>query len=80
MAKRKSKEPENPFVYKGYEGEKYFCDRTEESERIISALENGSNITLISPRRIGKTGLIKHVFQQIKKVHKDAICIYIDLN
>ena len=79
MAKRKSKEPENPFVYKGYEGEKYFCDRTEESERIISALENGSNITLISPRRIGKTGLIKHVFQQIKKVHKDAICIYIDV-
>ena len=74
MAKRKKEEPGNPFIYKGYEGPTYFCDRTEETEKIVSALENGSNITLISPRRIGKTGLIKHVFHRIKEVHKDAIC------
>ena len=50
----------NPFVYEGYEGPEYFCDRSVETEKLISYLINGANVTLISPRRIGKTGLIKH--------------------
>lgn len=79
MARKKKIKLDNPFVYRGYEGSDYFCDRTEESENIISSLQNGRNITLISPRRIGKTGLIKHVFEQIKLENKDAICIYIDI-
>lgn len=49
---------QNPFVLLGYAGEEYFCDREKETEELISALRNGRNITLRSPRRIGKTGLI----------------------
>ena len=79
MAKGKQKQLDNPFVYQGYEGPEYFCDRVEETENMISALKNGRNITLISPRKIGKTGLINHVFCQIKKENKDAICIYVDI-
>lgn len=79
MTKRKRKELSNPFVHNGYEGADYFCDRTEETENIISALQNGRNITLVSPRRMGKTGLIKHVFGQMMAADKDAICIYIDV-
>ena len=79
MAKGKQRKLENPFVYQGYEGPDYFCDRVEETKNMISALENGRNITLISPRKIGKTGLINHVFYQIKKENKDAICIYVDI-
>jgi len=79
MAKTKQKKLENPFVYQGYENPEYFCDRTEEAENMISALKNGRNITLVSPRKIGKTGLINHSFYQIKKENKQAICIYVDI-
>lgn len=79
MASRKQKEPDNPFVYKGYEGPSYFCDREREAEQMVGALRNGRNLTVISPRKIGKTGLIKHVFHRIKETNKDAICIYIDI-
>ncbi len=79
MASRKQKEPDNPFVYKGYEGPSYFCDRERETEQMVGALRNGRNLTVISPRKIGKNGLIKHVFHRIKETNKDAICIYIDI-
>jgi MoxR-like ATPase len=75
MARQKKKKLENPFVYQGYEGPDYFFDRTEETENIISALRNGRNVTLISPRKIGKTGLIRHAFHQLESASNDAICI-----
>lgn len=46
---------------------------------MISALKNGRNLTLISPRKIGKTGLIDHSFYQIRQHDKEAICIYVDI-
>ena len=79
MAKKKRKKLENPFVYQGYESPDYFCDRTEETENIFSALQNGRNITLISPRKIGKTGLINHAFYRVREQESDIICIYIDI-
>ena len=79
MGKQKTKELENPFVYKGYDGSAYFCDREKETENLISALKNGRNITLLSPRKIGKTGLIKHAFNRISSTEKDAVCIYVDI-
>lgn len=79
MAKRKQKAPQNPFVYKGYEGPSYFCDREQETENMVSALKNGRNLTLFSPRKIGKTGLIKHVLYRINETNKNAICIYLDI-
>ena len=69
----------NPFIYQGYVSPEYFCDRTEETEELIANLQNGRNTVLISPRRIGKTGLIKNVFYRLKELEKDAKCIYIDI-
>ena len=54
----------NPFVTNGYAGERYFCDRIEETQRLIELLTNGNNVALISPRRLGKTDLIRHSFDQ----------------
>lgn len=54
----------NPFLTYGYAGSEYFCDRKTETERLITLLENGNHVALISPRRMGKTGLIKHCFTQ----------------
>ena len=79
MGKEKHKELENPFVYKGYEGPTYFCDREQETENMVSALKNGRNLTLLSPRKIGKTGLIKHAFNRISTTDNDTICIYVDI-
>ena len=79
MSKKSTYKPRNPFIYEGYEGPDYFCDRTEETENVISNLQNGRNITLVSPRKIGKTGLILHTFNKIKQLDKNAICIYTDI-
>lgn len=79
MAKRKEKRIENPFIYQGYISPDFFCDRIEETEELVSNMRNGRNTTLISPRRIGKTGLIQNAFYSINQSDKDAICIYIDI-
>lgn len=70
----------NPFVIYGYKGAEYFCDRQKETETIMRALHNERNVALISPRRIGKTGLIHHAFAQITNEHPDIRCFYMDIN
>ena len=67
MAKKKSYQLKNHFIYEGYESPDYFCDRIVESENLIAHLQNGRNVTLVSPRKIGKTGLIQHTFHLIKE-------------
>lgn len=54
----------NPFLTYGYAGPEYFCDRVVETKRLTTLLTNGNHVALISPRRMGKTGLIKHCFAQ----------------
>ena len=54
----------NPFLTYGYNGSEYFCDRVEETKRLTSLLVNGNHVALMSPRRMGKTGLIHHCFSQ----------------
>ena len=68
---------ENPFLISGYESPEYFCDRIAETADLLGTLQNGRNITLVSPRRLGKTGLIKHIFHHLEK--QGASVIYIDL-
>lgn len=46
----------------------------------MKALQNERNIVLISPRRIGKTGLIHHVFENISKQEPETHCFYLDIN
>lgn len=54
----------NPFVTNGYVSPHYFCDREVETARMVSLLTNGNNVALISPRRVGKTDLLRHCFDQ----------------
>ena len=69
----------NPFVMYGYKGAEYFCDREKETEKMMTSLHNERNITLVAPRRMGKTGLIHHVFQQLEKQYDDVKCFYLDI-
>ncbi|MBR6416796.1 MAG: ATP-binding protein [Bacteroidales bacterium] len=69
----------NPFLVSGYESPEYFCDRKKETAVLLETLHNGRNITLTSPRRLGKTGLIKHVYHLIRQEDSKASVIYVDL-
>ncbi|MBQ9222821.1 MAG: ATP-binding protein [Prevotella sp.] len=54
----------NPFYITGIIPGPYFCDRKKETVWITQTLENKAHILLTSPRRMGKTQLIRHVFEQ----------------
>lgn len=71
--------PNNPFLISGYYSPDYFCNRVVETGKIIDALYNGRNLTLFAPRRIGKTGLIHHVFYKLKKEQPDIATFYMDI-
>jgi AAA+ ATPase superfamily predicted ATPase len=66
----------NPFLISGYKSPEYFCDREKETQKLINAIENSRNVTLISERRIGKTVLLNHV---ANRVQNQVVFIYIDL-
>lgn len=68
----------NPFVIGKYAGPEYFCDRVEETAQLSELLLNGNNVVLTSPRRIGKTDLIKHLFVQ-HEIKDEFITIKVDI-
>jgi uncharacterized protein len=70
----------NPFIIKGYESKELFCNRTTELQTLVSNIENGVDTTLISARRMGKTGLIMRLFDEINyfKYHEFET-LYIDI-
>jgi AAA+ ATPase superfamily predicted ATPase len=55
---------QNPFIIKGYIAPEYFCDREKETAQLISNIVNGRNTVMVSERRMGKTGLIEHVYHR----------------
>ena len=57
-------EVNNPFIVGKYLSDRYFCDRREETEFLRKQIGNGRDVALISPRRLGKSGLIQHFFAQ----------------
>ena len=54
----------NPFIVTGKIDAEYFCDRVTESARVINTITNENNLVIISPRRMGKTGLIQFCFDK----------------
>lgn len=68
----------NPFVIGGYISPIYFCDREAESDELISSILNSRNTAIISPRRMGKTGLIQHCFQN-SAVEEKFLRFFVDI-
>lgn len=54
----------NPFFITGIIPEPYFCDREKETQQLVRIIENKAHILLTSARRMGKTQLIYHVYEQ----------------
>lgn len=68
----------NPFITSGYVSPEYFCDRKEESKRLVLEMLNGNNLALISTRRMGKTGLIQHCFNS-KELSEEYYTFFVDI-
>ena len=68
----------NPFIIAGKIPAPYFCDRQDELKRLTRCIQNQENVVLVSPRRVGKTGLINHCFDQ-PDISEKYITINIDI-
>lgn len=68
----------NPFVLSPAIPDEFFCDRQNESAFLTKSMKNQENVVLISPRRVGKTGLVYHCFNQ-PEIKDNYITISIDI-
>ena len=55
-----------------------FIGREKETQRLMANFTEGINTILISPRRIGKTSLVKHVKKMLDS-RQDVIVVYLDM-
>lgn len=68
----------NPFIIMGKIPAELFCDREKESDKLIHYLTNGNNVVLISPRRMGKTGLIHHCYDDAR-IRDEYFTFFVDI-
>jgi len=66
----------NPFFLKDYTVDEPFCDRSEEQKALAFHARALDHVVLFSPRRTGKTSLIKKVQKTLAQ--EGAVCIYVD--
>ena len=66
----------NPFTVK-YNSE-HFCDREAEIRQLLANIANGLGTLIHSPRRLGKTALIYHLFHKLERSSKYET-IFVDL-
>lgn len=66
----------NPFPTTLYIGPEYFCDREQETKTLLSNIAGGLSTTVTAIRRMGKTGLIHHVFTRLPKSY---LPVYVDI-
>ena len=70
---------DNPFIINNYESKELFCDREEELQLMMRNCLNQTNMTLISQRRLGKTGLVFRLFDELAETHPEVHCVYFDI-
>src|SRR6266550_9007103 len=58
---------DNPFVYGEVVPGDAFVDREDELDRLVSDLGNGQKVFLISPRRYGKSSLIRRALDALRR-------------
>jgi hypothetical protein len=68
---------QNPFTLKEIPVSAPFCDRDQELQTLYSHALNKANVVLFSPRRYGKTSLVKRL--QSKLAENGVVTVYVDL-
>jgi hypothetical protein len=69
---------QNPFVYGEVVPAAAFIDRVEELDRLVADLAAGQKIFLISPRRYGKSSLIRHALAAMAR--RNAITVTVTVS
>ena len=69
----------NPFEFGTVVTGKYFTNRTTERARLQQNFQNRTNTILISPRRWGKSSLVKQVAEELEKRNQNMRFCFIDL-
>ena len=67
-----------PFEYGSIAENEYFIDRIEDRKDLKTFLGGGINVMLISPRRWGKSSLVKAAMEELKQEQKDVKVCYLD--
>ena len=70
---------DNPFIFRVYRSKELFCDRQKELKELLDNGLSGADTTLIAQRRIGKTGLILRLFDEIRTEKLPIVPIYADI-
>ena len=65
------------FVYGVAVSDYNFIGREQETKRLLDNFRDGINVILMSPRRLGKTSLVKHVCNKLDE--EDIITVYLDI-
>ena len=65
------------FVYGVAVSDYNFIGREQETKRLLDNFGGGINVILMSPRRLGKTSLVKHVCNKLDE--EDIITVYLDI-
>ena len=66
----------NPFLFGKTVTENFFTNREYETQRLISSIKSQLNTIIVSPRRYGKSSLVKNL---AKKQIKDTKFVFIDI-
>ncbi len=66
----------NPFIISELSENDAFCDREIEQKELISHARNKANVVIVSPRRYGKTSLVKRVQSNLSTM--GIVPLYID--
>ena len=69
----------SPFKYGVTVSDKAFTNREDEFEKLYNNLIQGTNTTIISPRRWGKSSLVEKVINTINSKEKKHKTVLIDL-
>jgi AAA+ ATPase superfamily predicted ATPase len=69
----------NPFEFGVIVTGNTFTNRNKERERLKNNFLNGTNTIMISPRRWGKSSLVKQVAEELKRSNKQLVFCFVDL-
>ena len=67
---------QTPFPFETIAPKEFFYGREKELNELKAHISNSTNVLLFSKRRMGKSTLIKNLFDEIEK---DFVVIYIDI-
>ncbi|MHC1776288.1 MAG: ATP-binding protein [Lentimicrobium sp.] len=70
---------ENPFIFGKIISGDHFLDREPEQERLQRNIRSGINTMLVSPRRWGKSSLVRQVAERIQREDSSVRFCFIDM-